>query len=101
MKNSDQYQQKTRTNMANRLAAGRSPSDCLSDLVNVIDNIRRLGTDARLVNDTSWRNTVQIFASNRYSYNEVDEGGAIGVDGILKSKDLIVDVFLSRGCPQS
>ena len=81
--------------MAYRLAAGRGPSNRLSNLVDVVDNIRGLGTNARLVDNTSRRDTVEIFASNRYSHNKVNEGRAIGVDGVLKGQDLVVDVLLS------
>lgn len=82
--------------MANWLATRSCPSDCLSNLVDVVDNVGWLRTNARLVDDTCRGDTVEIFATDGYAHNEVHKSRSIGIDSILNCQDLVVDICLSR-----
>ena len=88
-------------NVTDRLAAGRSASDGLSDLADVVSEVVWGSSDARLVDDARRRNAVQVLRAHGDTGDQVGEGGAELADGAGKGSQLIVDVGLASRCPET
>jgi hypothetical protein len=64
-------------------------------LCDVVDDIRRVGTNAGIVFDARGRLSIKIFASNREADNKIGKGGAVYLDSGCQGRDLVGNFTLS------
>lgn len=71
------------------------------DLVDVLNQSVWTSTNTRLVDDTSWADTVQILRSDTQSNDQVGEFASVLLNSVLNSLNLVGDVRLSSGGPDT